>query len=232
LLAVDVARADIVPAGTDFVVNSYTTGRQYLGFRSPTVARDGSDNFVIVWTADDGDYAGLFARRFAAAGTPVGTEFQVNSFTTGGQGSGIISVAPGGQFVVVWSTYRAGTKNDVFARSFAADGVPTGPDFEVDSDAAPNQVAESVAHDAAGNFVVIWSSSTEYGYNSDVVARLFDANGSALGTEWQVNTGTLHTEYPRLHADRRASSSWRGAPGIRSATVRSRRGSSIRAALR
>ncbi|HTO76756.1 MAG TPA: hypothetical protein VMQ61_11840, partial [Thermoanaerobaculia bacterium] len=69
-------------AATDeFRVNTYTTGYQ----SQADVASDAGGNFVVVWnsTGQDGDGAGVFAQRFDNSATPVGSEFQVNSYTTG-----------------------------------------------------------------------------------------------------------------------------------------------------
>ena len=87
LLAI-AARLDAAPGdpvGVEFQVNTYTTDRQ----SDPSVAPDGAGGFVVVWEspASDGDTDddGIRARRFDAAGTPVGGEFQVNTYTTGDQ---------------------------------------------------------------------------------------------------------------------------------------------------
>src|SRR5687768_16770902 len=65
--------------GDEFQVNSLPVGRQMYG----AVSGDESGAFVVVW----GSYTGfpsfwdVRARRFDSAGTPVGTEFVVNSAT-------------------------------------------------------------------------------------------------------------------------------------------------------
>ena len=71
--------------GGEFHVNTFTPGYQFR----PVAAADKKGNFVVVWSSagQDGDGYGVFARRFAADGTPRGGEFQVNSYTTGSQGS-------------------------------------------------------------------------------------------------------------------------------------------------
>ena len=69
--------------GTEFLVNTYTTGDQWV----PTVASDPTGNFVVTWTSQDqdGNGEGIFAQRYAANGSPLGTEFQVNSTTANDQ---------------------------------------------------------------------------------------------------------------------------------------------------
>ena len=84
LASATVAQAQM--AGPEFHVNTFTTDTQY----HPSVASDGSGNFVVVWSSrggQDGDNAGIFGRRFNSAGVPLGPEFGVNTYTTDLQGS-------------------------------------------------------------------------------------------------------------------------------------------------
>src|SRR5262245_27928288 len=69
----------------EFRVNTYTAGDQ----SDASVAMDSSGNSVVVWQsqAQDGSYSGIFGQRYSGEGTPVGSEFPVNSYTTGFQGS-------------------------------------------------------------------------------------------------------------------------------------------------
>jgi len=68
-----------MPTGNEFQVNTFTTGAQ--GY--PEIAMNQSGNFVVVWesTYQDGSQGGISAQRFDGSGTPLGTEFQVNSYT-------------------------------------------------------------------------------------------------------------------------------------------------------
>src|SRR5688500_401379 len=66
-------------------------------------------------------------------------------------------------------------------------GVTTPAAFGPDSYGGPPRVA--VAADAAGNFVVVWSSfinNESFPGDSDVYAQRFDAVGNPLGTAFQV----------------------------------------------
>ena len=92
-----------LPQGSEFQVNSYTTGSQGC----PAVASDASGNFVVVWTSSgqDGSGYGVFGQRFDASGLPQGSEFQVNSYTTGYQSYPAVASDANGNFVVVWESY-------------------------------------------------------------------------------------------------------------------------------
>jgi hypothetical protein len=176
------------PLGPEFRVNTFTTDLQYF----PSVAADAAGNFVVVWVRGQG-YAGtpdVLGQRFAADGTPLGTEFRVNTYTTSGQSHPDVAADPGGSFVVVWS----GQGQDdvgVFGQRFASSGAPLGPEFRVNTVTTDFQYMPSAAADAAGNFVVAWASAGGYGgAAADVFGQRFASDGTPLGPEFRVNTET------------------------------------------
>lgn len=69
---------------------------------------------------------------------------------------------------------------------------PAGGEFQVNTATAGNQEtdSQSVAADAAGDFVVVWQSAGQDGSGVGIHARRFNAAGAALGAEFQVNTFT------------------------------------------
>jgi hypothetical protein len=52
----------------------------------------------------DGSGIGVFGQRYTSSGTPAGTEFQVNTYTTNFQGFQAVAAAAAGNFVVVWES--------------------------------------------------------------------------------------------------------------------------------
>ena len=50
------------------------------------------------------DGQGIFARRFAEDGTPLGDAFGVNTFTTGDQAKPRLDMNDSGQFVITWES--------------------------------------------------------------------------------------------------------------------------------
>jgi len=145
-----------VRVGGEFRVNSYTTGVQ-AGYG---VATDDAGNFVVVWRSDggqDGDGSGIFAQRFDAAATPQGSEFQVNTFTTGGQLGGSVGWNAVGEFVVSWGSPGAdGYGYAVAARRFRADGSPLGPEYVVNTYTTGSQAQPSIAVMPDGGFLAAW----------------------------------------------------------------------------
>jgi hypothetical protein len=87
--------------GPEFVVASFTTGN----LTEPSVGMDSTGGFTVVWpdrTGRDGEFGGVFAQQFAATGVAVGSDFQVNTYTTGDQARPAMAMSQAGKFVVVW----------------------------------------------------------------------------------------------------------------------------------
>jgi hypothetical protein len=91
------------PLGTEFRLNTHTANDQIF----PSVAVDGSGNFVAVWQSflQDGSSTGVFGQRYDATGTPLGAEFRVNTNVLYNQERAAVTADNAGEFVVVWSTW-------------------------------------------------------------------------------------------------------------------------------
>jgi hypothetical protein len=101
------------PVGKVFRINNTVTREQ----RNPSIAHDPQGNFVVVWQAYlEGAKVGIYGRRFAAAGAPLGLDFEVvsgaDNATTPGNPD--VAVTAGNNFVVVW---QAGAQG-IYGRRF------------------------------------------------------------------------------------------------------------------
>ena len=183
------------PSGGEFVVNTYTTGYQL----SAALAVEANGNFVAVWQDflgnRDGSGSAIFGQRYDASGSRLGSEFQVNTYTTGPQSNPSVSVSPAGGFVVAWTSPGDGSFNGVFARRFDAMGNGVGNDFVVNTYTTGDQYgfAGQVAHDARGNFVVTWQGFGDGSVNGSFAQR-FSAAGARRGAEFRVNTYTMNDQ--------------------------------------
>ena len=181
------------PIGSRFQVNSYTTGMQWI----PAVASDRNGNFMVVWTSNgqDGSFAGVFGQRYDAAGSRLGGEFQVNSYTSFRQWQPDVSSDPEGNFVVVWnSLYQDGAFEGVFGQRYDPSGLPLGEEFQVNTQTSQSEYRPRVASDSSGSFTVVWSSdSGSFQRRPAVNAQRYDATGFPIGTEFQVNTSAINT---------------------------------------
>src|SRR5207253_1724895 len=118
--------------GSEFRVNTYTVGSQNFA----AVAMSASGAFVIVWQSDgqDGSGWGLYGQRYNSSGLPQGSEFRVNTETSGHQVYPRIAMNSSGQFVVTWETFPLGSSpQDVHAQRFDPLGVPVGSEFLVNT---------------------------------------------------------------------------------------------------
>jgi hypothetical protein len=177
--------------GSEFQVNTYTlTAQSY-----PSVAADADGDFAVAWRSNAGTGSGLFARRFASAGTPQASDFQVNTITTINQALPVVAASSSGDFVIVWEGYLDGSSLGVFAHRFSSDGTPLAAEFQVNTYTASSQRSPAVAASPSGDFVVAWESYAQDGSNDGVFARRFSSAGTPLADEFQVNTYT--TEHQR-----------------------------------
>ena len=175
---------------SEFQVNSYTTDEQAFS----QVAMDAAGNFVVTWSSknQDSDTWGIYAQRFNNAGTAQGGEILVNSYTTKEQLFSSVAMDADGDFVISWSSddNQDGDSWGIYAQRFNAAGVAQGVEIVVNTTTTDEQHYSSVGMDAAGNFVVTWSSKNQDGDGWGVYAQRFDASGSALGGEFRVANTT------------------------------------------
>ena len=204
LLALVLPRTTLAqtPVGAEFQVNSYTTSNQ----RFPSVAVDQDGAFVVVWQSvgsDAGDTSSqsVQGQRFDSLGNSIGTQFQVNSYTTVNQRYPSVAVAQDGAFVVVWQSFGSDagdTSNEsVQGQRFDSLGNSIGTQFQVNSYTTNSQSRPSVAVDQDGAFVVVWQSlgsaagdTSSYG----VQGQRFDWQGNSIGTQFQVNSYTTNSQ--------------------------------------
>jgi hypothetical protein len=175
----------------DTPVSTYTAGPAATNALSPkAVAMDANGNYVLTWSAygEDGGAWGVFGRRYAADGSPRGSEFQVNTTVLGNQEYSTVAMDPAGDFVITWSSI--GGDPGIRAQRYAADGTPRGGEIRVNTFGAGSPMYSSAAMDAAGDFVITWSSLNQDGSGWGVYAQRYGADGTPWGGEFQVNTTT------------------------------------------
>lgn len=126
------------------------------------------------------------------AQAPTGPEFQVTSAATSALSPPSVATDAAGNFVVVWEgAGRDGSDYGVAGRRFDASGAPRGAEFQANAFTSGRQSRPSVASDAAGNFVVVWSSANQDGSGDGIFGRRYDAGGVASGGDFLINTSTL-----------------------------------------
>jgi hypothetical protein len=132
-----------------------------------------------------------------------GAEFRVNTYTTDVQSRPRVAMDAGGRFVVVWRSYgQDGNNFGIFGQRYDAAGVLLGGEFQVNTYTTDSQSNPDLAMDPAGNFVVVWHSSTQDGDNRGVFGQRYDAAGTPQGVEFRVNSYTTNLQdYPAVAMD-------------------------------
>jgi hypothetical protein len=204
---------------SDIQVTSDQTGLTDTGFTgtasSPEVACDAAGNYVVVWEAASGiigDNGDVMVRRYNSAGIALGDAFSVvvhpkkstepsvdpkdnytgNDFQT----DGVVAMNASGDFVVVWAGAGTGDAQGIFAQVFDRNGNAYGGIIRINNQVLGYQSAPSVAMDAAGNFIVTWTSNgpgADKSYGG-IYGRRFNVVGKALTGDFLVNTTTIRRQ--------------------------------------
>lgn len=180
--------------GGEFQINSYTTAGQ----SNSAVASLANGDFVVVWqslgsSGTDTDGYSIQGQRFASNGTALGSEFQINSYTTGEQSYPAVAAAASGDFVVVWQSSRGSEDRfsySVQGQRFASDGSFLGGQFLVNSYTSGHQLYPALGTDAEGHFTVVWKSDESADDNTSgttILGQRFASDGTPLATEFQIN---------------------------------------------
>lgn len=169
------------PLGAEFTGSSTRTGR-------PAVAATGAGRFVVVWVERGSTVRDVRGQRFDADGARLGSEFQVNSFTTSAQFDADVGADPQGNFTVVWTgDAQDGSSTGIFGQRFAADATPRGVEFRVNTYTTGQQVLPRVSVAGDGRFVVVWMTDAPDG---NIRGQRFDADGAMVGHEFGVESTT------------------------------------------
>ncbi len=186
--------------GDDFVVNSTVSNDQVR----PVVHGLPDGRFVVAWESDDtgdGSFGCIRARIFDSDGSATGPDFVVNSTTSGHQGAPSIMSLSDGRFVVAWASAEP-AGGVIRARVFASDGTSESHDFVVNTTPAGTLARASVVALSDERFIVAWESpDSGDGSLGCIRARLFNRDGSAVGSDFIVNsTNTSNQQAPEITA--------------------------------
>ena len=177
--------------GPEFRVNTAVLNIQDY----PAVASNTS-GYLVVWEHHtyDGDGSGVFGQLLDPAGTKIGSEIQINTYTTDNQLRPSL-VSNGTNYLVVWhSESQDGSGFGVFAQILNNAGTKIGSEFQVNTYTLDDQTIPSVASDGS-RYLVAWNSFNQDGSMHGVYAQLLDSNGTKIGSEMQVNVYTTYSQY-------------------------------------
>jgi hypothetical protein len=188
-----------------FRVNFIGAGDQ----ENPQVAMLSNGGAVFTWQGGQQGFQHIYARFLASGNTWIGNDVLVNTFTNNMQIEPVVAALPGGNVIVVWSSYgqvSSTSMADVYAQMLTSGGSKVGGEFLVNQFTSYNQRSPAVAALSGGGFVIVWISEQERFSNLsgppsvDVYGRLYSASGAAIGNEFLVNTGTNICSGPTVAA--------------------------------
>ena len=123
-------------------------------------------------------------------------EFVVNTSNPGYNYSNDVAIGEDGDFIVIWGETVANDA-EVLGRRFDRLTAPLDDPFPVNAATTNDQAASSIAKDAQGRFVVVWSDE-----GTTIWGRRFEPDGTPLGGNFQVNASTtLSTTFPHVASD-------------------------------
>ncbi len=141
----------------------------------------------MVWRSDgqDGDQGGIVARCFAPdkAGLlqPITAEIIVNQHTAGQQANPVIAVGDDDAIFIAWTSI-IDDRQSIRGRLLNPDASFASDELALSDSIVPRESQLAlVARGSAGGYVATWAETDANNRPAEVVARLFDANGAALG---------------------------------------------------
>jgi len=167
---------------------------------NPVVTGLSDGNFCVAWAQreTEGVMQDVWFQRVSSSGVRLGTPSLANQYTWLNQRTPAVSSLRGGGFVVAWvSEEQTGDNSvDLFARTFASDGLPNADEIQVNTgfNACANPV---MATDGAGNVAIAWADLLADGSRRswDVNYRLLDGSGQLAGTPKILNTHQNGRQY-------------------------------------
>jgi autotransporter passenger strand-loop-strand repeat protein len=184
--------ADGAKVGSEFLVNTYTDGRQSL----PAITGLSGGGFVVTWqdasgTLGDASGSSIKAQVYAADGSKVGSEFLVNTRTDGDQNQSTITGLSNGGFVVTWLDDEGNTpahpNTNVKAQLYDANGNKVGSEVLVNGLGIERR-SPTVVPMSDGGYVIAWNSygGLAFPFHS-VEAQVFAADGGKIGSKLVID---------------------------------------------
>ncbi len=159
--------------------------------QTPKVEALTGGGFVIV--AEKASIGDIGCQVFNSAGTALANNIPVSTNNTNIQSNSEIKALTNGNFIVIWQSNDNGSNYDIRARIFTASGSAlTTDDFLISSTNTGDQLNPSVTELANGRFIATWSSTASG--DANIIARIFNADGSAATSEILISTTNINSQ--------------------------------------
>lgn len=183
--------ANGLPLAGQFQINSLVS-TQSESWPAVTTLADGG--FFVVWTVPQ-----VHGRRFTADATPVGDDFQINTFTTGTESKTDVATNGDGRVFVVWQDGEESGENDeIRGRMFSSNLIAQGSDFRINTLITGVQEDPEVAEYGQGGFFVVWGSGTSAGNDIEprsIEGRIVTGGNQFAGPQFLVNEWTDSSQH-------------------------------------
>ncbi len=176
------------------VAETGATGIDFPARSAISALPDGGFLVVYVQQNPDGSSAGVYGKRYDSDGNVVASEFSISEFTISADSGFMptVELLSNGNYVVSWS----GSDGDVRAQMFDESGNEINAQLILASEPGFFDFISEITALENGGFVVTWTSNNpDVNLAADVMAQVFNANGTPLGPEFLVNTFTRDRQY-------------------------------------
>ena len=191
-----VFKINVDAAGTPTIPSDY----------NPAVARTNDGGFIVVWMSllpssptFPGTTPQVLARRFNAAGAPLGAQAKLSTGLVLGDRPDVC-VNTAGEPVAVWTTvdafrpFQSNEKGISFRRLTSA-GVPIGTTETVVAQPLSSSAKGAVSCGAGSTFVVVWhSDQAPASERTDILGQRYTPLGRRLGAVFRVNITVTETQ--------------------------------------
>ncbi len=147
--------------------------------------------YVVTWTdlsGRDGENGGVYAQIYDSEGAKVGSEFQVNTTTSGNQWSMSVAGLNDGGFVISWQSPNSGGSRQINGQIYDSSGNKVGSELTF-ANIGGNP---SVSGFSNGGFVAVWDSGFA---NNGVAGTVFNSSYNSVAT---FTTSGAYPSMPRV----------------------------------
>src|SRR3989339_687969 len=169
----------------DFLVNEDTTIAN-IEHKYPSIAMDGTGNFVIAWMDYRSGNNDIYFQRYSSNGTVLGVNTKVNDDAgTAGQANPSIAMDGIGNFVIAWIDAR-NSSDDIYYQRYNSIGIAQGVNAKANDDAGTAyQEYPSITMDGSGNFIIAWEDFRNGNWN--IYYQRYNSIGITQGVNVKVN---------------------------------------------
>lgn len=196
--------------GDEFRINEETDSNQALAY----AAYHSNGNLMVIWESEnqDGQAGEIYARVYDDDFNDISNgEFRVNTVINGWQNTARIAAVPSG-FIVVWESLNIDTERlAIVFKRFDSEGTALMTrEQQVNTRQICDQKNPDIATQADGKFVIVWEHledpdkcSSVQTLATDITARIYDSDGTALTGEIILSQNTSGNQNPGVATDYR-----------------------------